>query len=235
MGVVSQVIQEVPPVIAVDGPSGVGKGTLCGWLARTLGWHLLDSGSLYRVTALAALRAGIGLEDDSRVADLARNLDIRFGVGGDGAMLVLLGSDNVTAEIRAEPCGDAASRVAASRAVREALLQRQRDFRDAPGLVADGRDMGTVVFPDAAIKVFLTASAEERALRRYKQLKGKGIGASLEKLTHDIAERDRRDAQRSVSPLQPAEDAHLLDTTHLSIDQVEQRVMAMVVERIRLV
>jgi cytidylate kinase len=233
MGLVQE-MQEMAPVIAVDGPSGVGKGTLCGWLARTLGWHLLDSGSLYRVTALAAQRAGIGLDDESRVADLARHLDIRFDVDDDGAMLVFLGTDNVTAGIRVEPCGDAASRVAASRAVRQALLQRQRDFREAPGLVADGRDMGTVVFPDAVIKVFLTASAEQRALRRYNQLKGKGIGANLEQLTHDIAERDRRDAQRSVSPLQPAEDAHVLDTTHLSIGEVEQRVMAIVVKRIRL-
>jgi cytidylate kinase len=186
------------------------------------------------VTALAAQRAGIGLDDESRVADLARHLDIRFDVDDDGAMLVFLGTDNVTAGIRVEPCGDAASRVAASRAVRQALLQRQRDFREAPGLVADGRDMGTVVFPDAVIKVFLTASAEQRALRRYKQLKEKGIGASLEKLTHDIAERDRRDVQRSVSPLQPAANAHVLDTTHLSIGEVEQCIMAIVVERIRL-
>lgn len=215
------------PVVTVDGPSGVGKGTLSRALARTLGWHWLDSGALYRLTALAALDAGAALDDAAAVAALAAELDVRFEPGAEEDQVWLAGLE-VTRELRTETCGDAASRVAALPAVREALLQRQRDFRRPPGLVADGRDMGTVVFPDAKVKIFLTASPQERAKRRYKQLREKGINASLAALVNDIAERDRRDAQRAVSPLVPAPDAITLDTTGLGIAEVRERALALV-------
>lgn len=208
------------PVIAVDGPSGVGKGTLCQWLATRLGWSLLDSGALYRLTALAALRRNLSLEDEVRLAVVAAGLDVEFQACPAGAPRIVLDGVEVGVELRSESCGDAASRVAALPAVRAALLHRQRDFRRAPGLVADGRDMGTVVFPDAELKLFLTASSEERARRRYKQLRENGLNVNLKNLVEEIDARDRRDAQRAVAPLAPAPDAEILDTTRMSIEDV---------------
>lgn len=208
------------PVIAVDGPSGVGKGTLCQWLATRLGWSLLDSGALYRLTALAALRRNLSLEDEVRLAAVAAGLDVEFQACPAGAPRIVLDGVEVGVELRSESCGDAASRVAALPAVRAALLHRQRDFRRAPGLVADGRDMGTVVFPDAELKLFLTASSEERARRRYKQLRENGLNVNLKNLVEEIDARDRRDAQRAVAPLAPAPDAEILDTTRMSIEDV---------------
>lgn len=208
------------PVIAVDGPSGVGKGTLCQWLATRLGWSLLDSGALYRLTALAALRRNLSLEDEVRLAAVAAGLDVEFQACPAGAPRIVLDGVEVGVELRSESCGDAASRVAALPAVRAALLHRQRDFRRAPGLVADGRDMGTVVFPDAELKLFLTASSEERARRRYKQLRENGLNVNLKNLVEEIDARDRRDAQRAVAPLEPAPDAEILDTTRMSIEGV---------------
>lgn len=209
-------------MIAIDGPAGSGKGTVARRVAEELGFGFLDSGALYRLAALAALRSGTDLEDAAAVAALARGLDIRFQ--GEE---VFLGAEPVTEAIRAEDCGKAASRVAAYPAVRAALLERQRAFRRPPGLVADGRDMASVVFPDAVLKVFLTASAEERARRRYKQLMGKGIHANMPALLQDIRERDARDSARGAAPLQQVSDARLLDTTSLSISQVVDRVLAM--------
>ena len=213
------------PVIAVDGPSGSGKGTIARRVAEELGYHLLDSGALYRLTALAATRRGVSLDDEVAVAKVAAGLDVRFGSDASGAEQVLLEGEDVSLELRTEECGAGASTVAAQPLVREALLGLQRDFRKAPGLVADGRDMGTHVFPDAGLKVFLTASAEERAKRRYKQLKDKGIDVSLAALSRDIEARDRRDSERSVAPLRPAEDARLLDSSDLTIDEVTQQVL----------
>lgn len=219
------------PVIAVDGPSGVGKGTLCRRLAQVLGFHLLDSGSLYRLTALAAGRAGVDLDDAAALAAVAAALDVDFTSGRDDLVVRLAGKD-VTLAIRSEAAGMAASRVAALPAVRTALLQRQRDFLQSPGLVADGRDMGTTVFPHATVKIFLTASAAERARRRYKQLSEKGIDANLAALEKEIAERDERDASRSASPLKAADDAVGIDTDHLDITAVFERARALVRERI---
>ncbi len=221
------------PVVTVDGPSGVGKGTICSLLARELGWHLLDSGSLYRVTAFAAQRQGMSLDDASALATLASTLDLEFRSSGVGTVRILLAGEDIGAAIRSEACGNAASKIASISRVRQALLQRQRDFRQPPGLVADGRDMGTVVFPDAQAKIFLTATVEERALRRYLQLKDQGVDANLGKLSEIIAERDRRDVNRSVAPLKAATDAEVLDTTTLSIDEVKDIALAIVRLRIR--
>jgi cytidylate kinase len=221
------------PVICIDGPSGSGKGTLARRVAQQLGLHLLDSGALYRLTALAAVRGGVDLDDPGAVAAVAAAMEPRFEPTDDGWTRTFLDGHNVTREIRAEEVGMNASRVAAQGPVREALLERQRRFRVAPGLVADGRDMGTVVFPDAPLKIFLTASAEERARRRHKQLKDKGIGVSLRGLLRDIEARDEQDAQRSVSPLAPAEDAVLLDSTDKSIETVTDEVLARARERVR--
>lgn len=219
-----------PPVVTVDGPSGTGKGTLSAWLARALGWDFLDSGALYRVLAHHAAATGTPLTDESAVALLAAHLPVGFAAGRDGPTVLLNGKD-VTADIRTEDAGAAASIVAALPAVRSALLARQRAFRQAPGLVADGRDMGTVVFPDASCKLFLTASPETRAERRYKQLKGKGIDVNLAALLEDIRRRDQRDEQRAVAPLQPAPDAEILDTTNLGIPEVEDRVRCILRDR----
>ena len=209
------------PVITVDGPSASGKGTVAERVAAALGFHFLDSGALYRLTALAAMRRGVALDDETRVAELALNLPAHFH---DGA--IWLANEAVTDAIRAETVGEGASRVAALPAVRSALLARQRAYRKAPGLVADGRDMGTVVFADAAAKVFLTASAEARAQRRYKQLIDKGISASLPALVADMQARDARDTARAVAPLRPAPDALVLDTTEMDIDAAVQAVLA---------
>src|SRR5690606_19435895 len=217
--------QPAAPVIAIDGPSGSGKGTIARRVAAALGWHLLDSGVLYRLTALAAARQGrIGASPEA-LAEVARGLDVRFETGEDGTERILLAGDDVTAEIRTEEVGRLASRVAGVPEVREALVGLQRSFRRPPGLVADGRDMGTVIFPDAALKVFLTASPGERAKRRYKQLKEKGLDVSLPALSRDIEARDRRDAERSVAPLKPADDARLLDSSNLTIEEVTRTVL----------
>ncbi|MDF1692951.1 MAG: (d)CMP kinase [Zhongshania sp.] len=217
----------VVPVIAIDGPSGSGKGTLCQTLARHFGWHLLDSGALYRLTGMAADRHGVALDDELAVAELAKNLDVQFVPGESGEPTsVLLEGDDVSGELRTEKTGLLASKVAVLGAVRSALLQRQRDFAQAPGLVADGRDMGTVVFTDAPLKIFLTASAEERAQRRYKQLKSKGDDVNLATLLGEIQARDKRDSERELAPLKPAADAIQLDSSGLGIDEVFERVLA---------
>ena len=209
------------PVIAIDGPSASGKGTVAERVATVLGFHFLDSGALYRLTALSAIRQGMALDDEIHVAELAAALPATFH---DGA--IWLAGENVSDAIRAEAIGEGASKVAALPAVRMALLERQRNYRQAPGLVADGRDMGTVIFPDAATKVFLTASAEARAERRYKQLIEKGNSASLPALVADMQARDARDTARAVAPLKPAPDALLLDTTHMGIESAVQAVLA---------
>lgn len=208
------------PVIAVDGPSASGKGTVAELVAKELGFHYLDSGSLYRLVALAALHRGVPLDREATLAGVAEGLDVRFQAGE-----VWLAGERVTDAIRTEECSGAASRVAAMPAVRRALLARQRAFRKPPGLVAEGRDMGSIVFPDAALKVFLTASPESRAERRYKQLKDKGIAATLAGLLKDLRERDARDASRSVAPLKQGPDARLLDTTDMSAGQAAARIV----------
>jgi cytidylate kinase len=203
----------LPVVITVDGPAASGKGTIAAGVARELGLRYLDSGSLYRLVALKALRSGIALDDEVALAAAAARLDVTFDGGG-----VRLDGDDATEGIRSEAVSAGASQVAVHPAVRKALLARQRGFRQPPGLVADGRDMGTVVFPEALVKVFLTAAAEERARRRYKQLIAKGISVTMDGLLRDIRERDARDSARATSPLEPAADAVILDTTDLTID-----------------
>ena len=207
------------PVIAIDGPSASGKGTIASRVAETLGFHYLESGALYRLVALQALRRGI--DDEQVLAGLARSMDVEFR-----SAEMYLDKQKVTEEVRGEATGNRASEVAKMPAVRKALLDRQRAFRREPGLVADGRDMATVVFPDAALKVFLTASPEIRAERRYKQLIDKGIPANLRSLSRDLAERDARDRNRPVAPLVPAPDSRVLDSSGLSIEDVVSRIVA---------
>ena len=214
------------PVIAIDGPTASGKGTLAARVAAALGWHYLDSGAIYRLLALAALKRGIALEDESALAGLALALDARFA--GES---VLLDGEDVSLELRREETGNAASRLAVLPAVRAALLARQQAFRANPGLVADGRDMGSVVFPDAALKIFLTASAEARAQRRYKQLIEKGLPANIDSLQQDIQARDARDQSRVVAPLKPCEDAVVIDSTALSIEEVCRQILALAAAR----
>lgn len=211
------------PVLTIDGPSGSGKGTIAQLMAKELGWHYLDSGAIYRVLAQAALKHNVELSDEPKLAELASNLDVVFSLQQEQLSVMLEGED-VSTLIRSEKAGNAASKVAALPAVRSALLQRQRDFCQQPGLVTDGRDMGTVVFPGAVYKVFLTASAQERAQRRYKQLKEKGIESNLSDLVTEISERDVRDTQRAVAPLTPADDALVLDSTAMGIEAVFERV-----------
>ena len=208
------------PVIAIDGPSASGKGTVAARVAAVLGWHYLDSGALYRLAALAAQRAGVAWSDEAAVAAVAAALDVRFGEDS-----ILLSGVEVSEAIRQEDISSGASKIAALPLVREALLARQREFRQAPGLVADGRDMGSVVFPDAQTKIFLTASVEIRAQRRYKQLIEKGIAANIQPLLLDLRERDERDSRRSVAPLRQSEDAHLLDTSSLTIAQAVNQIL----------
>lgn len=214
------------PVITIDGPSGTGKGTVATALAARLGFHLLDSGALYRVLGVAVAHASIDLQDHEAIAQLARGLDIRFGQEGPGS--VALAETDISLEIRTDLGSEMASRVGAIPAAREALMDRQLAFRQPPGLVADGRDMGTVVFPAANPKIYLTASVEERAQRRYKQLLDKGIDAILRDLLQDLSERDARDSERSISPLKPADDAIVIDTTHLNAVEVMAQVMDLV-------
>ncbi|MEZ8338194.1 (d)CMP kinase [Vibrio cyclitrophicus] len=212
------------PVITVDGPSGAGKGTLCMLLADKLGFHLLDSGAIYRVLALAAIHHGVDTESEDVLVPLATHLDVQFIAEGDLVKVILEGED-VSGELRKEETGMAASKVAALPRVREALLRRQRAFNAAPGLVADGRDMGTVVFPEAEVKIFLDASAEERASRRLKQLQQKGLDVKFDDLLSEIQERDDRDRNRPVAPLRPAEDALVLDSTSMNIEQVVEKAL----------
>lgn len=211
---------DVVPVITIDGPSGAGKGTVSRLVAQKLGWRLLDSGALYRLVGLAASQRGVALDDEDALRVMVDDIDIDFQSTATGAECVTLDGRDVSALIRTEECGELASKVASVPAVRDALVAKQHAFARAPGLVADGRDMGTVIFPDAPLKIFLTASAKERAERRHKQLKQKGIGGTLATLYEDIRRRDRRDSERGTAPLVAAQDAHTLDTTSMNIDEV---------------
>ncbi|MCQ4313339.1 (d)CMP kinase [Stutzerimonas sp. VN223-3] len=220
------------PVITIDGPSGSGKGTVAALLAAKLGWNFLDSGALYRLLAFAARNHGVDLTNEEALQLLAAHLDVQFGAAKDGhGMEIILEGEEVTNAIRNEQVGAGASQVAALSVVRDALLQRQKAFREPPGLVADGRDMGTVVFPDASLKIFLTASAEERAHRRFLQLKAKGDDVNLASLLDEIRARDERDTRREVAPLKPADDAVQLDSTDLSIEQVLGQILSEVAKR----
>lgn len=213
-------IKQTAPVITIDGPTASGKGTIASRVARHLGWDVLDSGALYRLTALDVLRTGGQADDVEGVAEIARNLDVNFREGR-----ILLRGEDVTEAIREEAVGNLASRIASYPPVREALLQRQRDFLRPPGLVADGRDMGTVIFPDAPLKIFLVATAEARAERRYKQLKEKGFPVKMTDLLEDMRARDERDSNRASAPLVAAPDAITIDSSHLSIDQTVEMVL----------
>ncbi len=211
------------PVVTLDGPGGSGKGTIAMRVAHKLGWHFLDSGALYRLVAVAAMDRGIGADEETALGRVAEILDVSFGVSDEG-MIILLDGNYITGRLRSEEVSVFASRIAAFPNVRAALVQRQRAFRKPPGLVADGRDMGTVIFPDAVLKIFLTASAEARAERRYKQLKEKGESVNLSRLFRDIKMRDERDSTRAIAPLRPAEDAHVIDSTEMSIEEVLQEI-----------
>lgn len=220
-----------PVVITIDGPSGSGKGTVAGLLAMRLQWHLLDSGALYRVLALAADKHKVPLDNEAALEVLAVGLDVQFILDEEGNQRIILENVDVTDAIRNETVGACASQIAALPAVRSGLLRRQHDFREAPGLIADGRDMGTVVFADAPLKVFLTASAEERARRRYLQLKDKGEAVTLTSLLEEIRARDERDTSRAIAPLKPADDAIILDSTTMTIEQVLERILSEVAVR----
>jgi len=221
-----------PPVIAIDGPSASGKGAISRKVASALGFHLLDSGALYRIVGLVASRRGVALDNGPLVADLVEGLLIEFDGDENSEGRIRVNGEDLTRDIRLESTGELASQVASHQEVRNALIRLQRSFRKWPGLLADGRDMGSVIFPDAQVKVYLTASPEERARRRYKQLKEKGISVNLAALSAEIAERDYRDRTRSVSPLRPAFDAVELDTTDLNIEQVVDLVMALAEEKL---
>jgi cytidylate kinase len=214
------------PVIAIDGPSGSGKGTVARAVADALAWHLLDSGALYRLAALAALRAGVPLDDALGLARIAGGLDVKFQPAANGGGRIELAGEDVAAAIRSEACASAASQVAVIPELRTALVALQRSFQRPPGLVADGRDMGSVIFPEAELKIFLTASAEERARRRHKQLKAQGMNVSLAALSADISQRDQRDASRPVAPLRPTADAVLIDSTGRSVAEVVADILA---------
>jgi CMP/dCMP kinase len=216
------------PVITIDGPGGSGKGTICRLVAQKLGWHLLDSGAIYRVLALAAIHHNIAPEDEEALQPLAAHLDVQFNCDEQCNVRITLEGENVTHTIRTEQVGSVASKIASLPRVREALLRRQRAFREAPGLVADGRDMGTVVFPGAEVKIFLTADPAERANRRYLELKQKGLDVNIGDLLNEIQTRDERDMNRAVAPLKPADDAYLLDSTNKTIDQVLEEVLSFV-------
>lgn len=211
-------------IITIDGPSGSGKGSVCYLLAEKLGWHLLDSGALYRVTAYSALEKNISLDDIEALCDLARHLDVSFISNGSGVDTLFNGA-NIADKLRTETVAGAASQIASLQAVRDALLARQKAFFSAPGLIADGRDMGTVVFPNAAVKIFLEATPNERAQRRFKQLQAKGFNVNIEEILTDIKARDHRDKHRHVAPLEPAFDALVIDSTTLGIDEVVDRVL----------
>jgi len=219
-------MQESISVITIDGPSGAGKGTVARLVAEHFGWHLLDSGAIYRVLAVASQHHNISVDDEEPLIPMAAHLDVQFTISGQGESQVILEGEDVTQIIRTEENGILASKVAAFPRVREALLRRQRAFRLAPGLVADGRDMGTVVFSNAPVKVFLTASAEERAQRRFNQLKEKGIDVKIRRLLDDIRQRDERDSNREVAPLVPAEGALTIDSTELSIEEVVNKILS---------
>lgn len=221
----------LPPVLAIDGPSGSGKGTVCRRVATVLDWHLLDSGALYRILAWASHRAGIASTEPQKLQLLASSLQVEFRRSSSGEERVVLDGRDITESVRTEDCGNRASELAVIPQVREGLKTLQRSFRQLPGLVADGRDMGTIIFPDADLKIFLTASAGERAKRRYNQLKEKGLDATLPALFRDIAARDARDQNRAVSPLKPAPEAVVLDTTSLNIEQVVAEVLALARKR----
>jgi len=225
-------MQESVPVITIDGPSGAGKGTVARIVAEQLGWHLLDSGAIYRVLAVAIQHHHVGVDDEEPLIPMAAHLDVQFEISSQGESKVILEGEDVTNTIRTEEIGSLASKVAAFPRVREALLRRQRAFSVAPGLVADGRDMGTIVFSKAPVKVFLTASAEERAERRFNQLKEKGFDVKIGRLLDDIRQRDERDRNREVAPLVPAEGALIVDSTDLSIQEVVNKVLSFANEKL---
>lgn len=220
------------PLITIDGPSGAGKGTVAKIVAEQLGWNFLDSGAIYRVLAVATLHHNISIDEEDAIIPLASHLDVEFKIVEQGEPIVLLEGEDVTDKIRTEDVGIIASKVAAFPRVREALLRRQRAFRQAPGLLADGRDMGTVVFPDAPVKIFLTASAEERAQRRMNQLQQKGIDVNIGRLLDDIRQRDERDQNREVAPLVPAEGALIVDSTELTVVQVVEKILLFANEKL---